>query len=378
MINKRLLIKNLLAYNDENSFYDKKRKITLSTKEGKAKFLKHVCALSNSNPNNKSYIIIGVQDKNNKIKGVDFFDDSKIQNLINAYLENPPIIQYENVPFPRLPRHKVVGLVTIHPTPKVTSLKRTIWKYVSGKVFYRRGSTSMATLGKYKPENINKATVNSLEKNARNNIKLMLDGVCDFFNNHDKEHYPTYQVFNEQFVLCWAGNKKVINNKTFYSRVDIELINEQIKLFYSSLDEVKIEQNKNSFIITEYVFININKTANNYPLEKTVINFKQNGEYDIVTELLFKPPQFNKVVLYHVLNASNLVLEKLKKQITSSLTLEEIEELPTNYLVCILNHIPTAYESFLELKPYLKKLENKTAYIRYKDMVRVLRKVKYE
>ena len=55
MINKRLLIKNLLAHNDENSFYDKKRKIDISQKEGKAKFLKHICALSNSNPKNNSY-----------------------------------------------------------------------------------------------------------------------------------------------------------------------------------------------------------------------------------------------------------------------------------------------------------------------------------
>ena len=42
MINKRLLIKNLLAHNDENSFYDKKRQLNLHTKEGKAKFLKHI------------------------------------------------------------------------------------------------------------------------------------------------------------------------------------------------------------------------------------------------------------------------------------------------------------------------------------------------
>ncbi len=35
MINKRLLIKNLLAHNDENSFYDKKRKIDINQKEGK-------------------------------------------------------------------------------------------------------------------------------------------------------------------------------------------------------------------------------------------------------------------------------------------------------------------------------------------------------
>jgi len=59
MINKRLLIKNLLSHNDENSFFDKKQKLSLNTKEGKAKFIKHVCALSNSNPNNNSYIVIG-------------------------------------------------------------------------------------------------------------------------------------------------------------------------------------------------------------------------------------------------------------------------------------------------------------------------------
>jgi len=107
MINKRLLVKNLLAHNDENSFYDNKQKISLDTSEGKAKFLKHVCALSNSNPENNSYIVIGIEDQSNKIVGVDFFDDSKIQNLVNAYFENPPKIQYENIPFPTLPRYKV-------------------------------------------------------------------------------------------------------------------------------------------------------------------------------------------------------------------------------------------------------------------------------
>ena len=100
MINKRLLVKKLLAHNDENSFYDKKQRINLGTKEGKAKFLKVVCALSNSNPTNNSYIVVGVEDQEDKLVGVDFYDDSKIQNLINSYLENPPKIQYENIHFP--------------------------------------------------------------------------------------------------------------------------------------------------------------------------------------------------------------------------------------------------------------------------------------
>ena len=82
MINKRLLIKNLLAHNDESSFYDKKRQLNLHSREGKAKFLKHICALSNSNPANNSYIVVGVEDHDNEIVGDDFevwegWDESK-------------------------------------------------------------------------------------------------------------------------------------------------------------------------------------------------------------------------------------------------------------------------------------------------------------
>jgi hypothetical protein len=41
--------------------------------------------------------VVGVEDQDNEIVEIDF-DDSHIQNLVNAYLENPPKIQYENVP----------------------------------------------------------------------------------------------------------------------------------------------------------------------------------------------------------------------------------------------------------------------------------------
>jgi DNA modification methylase len=132
MINKRLLVKNLLAHHGENSFYDKKRRIDISTKEGKAKFLKHVCALANSNPKNNAYILIGVEDQNNEVVGVDFFDDSRIQNLVNAYLNHPPQIIYENILFPALPPGKVVGLVTIRSLGAVCSLRKNIWKYGVG------------------------------------------------------------------------------------------------------------------------------------------------------------------------------------------------------------------------------------------------------
>ena len=376
MINKRLLIKNLLAYNDENSFYDKKAKLNLDSKEGKAKFLKHVCALSNSNPENNSYIVIGVEDETNKIIGVDFFDDSKIQNLVNAYFINPPKIQYENVPFPKLPRYKVVGLVTINPIKKITSLKKGIWKYPKNSTFYRQGSNSVPL--KDFVLNNNKDIVKSIEKNASNNIELMLIGVFDFFNEHKDNLNATYKVFKDQFVVCWAGLEKKIDNKILYSRVDIELINEQTRLFYSALDEVEIEYNKQSFIITEYIELGIDHNQTYYPLEKTIINFKDNGVYDIATEMLFEPPTYDYVVLKHIYNSNNSILEKLKKQLPlSKRETTDLKQLPTTYLICSLNGFKDVKSKLEEANPYLRSLTDKSAYINLKEVLRILRKIKY-
>jgi hypothetical protein len=379
MINKRLLIKNLLAHNDENSFYDNKLKIGLVSKEGKAKFLKHVCALSNSNPQNNSYIVIGIEDQLNRIVGVDFFDDSKIQNLINAYLNNPPQIQYENVPFPGLPRYKVLGLVTIGPNHKVTALKKNIWKYVKGNIFFRRGSTSMSTRGEFDLKNTNQAIVESIEKNAGNNIQLTLDGVFDFFKRHDRQFNPRYQVFNDQFVLCWAGKEKQVRDSTYYSRVDIELVNEQVRLFYSAMDEVKISFNSESFIIMEYMYLGLNEKFDYYPLEKTVLHFNKNGKLAIAKELLFNPPRFDQELMEGVFANCNSIFDRLKKKHSfSKIELKEVNDLPTKYMICMLNEVPQAAEKLTALKPYLKTLEDKTAYIKYKEAIRVLRKVKYQ
>ena len=77
---------------------------------------------------------MGVEDQDNQIVGDDFFDDSRIQNLVNAYLENPPKIQYENVPFPNLPKDTVVGLVTIKPKHKVSFFKKNIHTILANTV----------------------------------------------------------------------------------------------------------------------------------------------------------------------------------------------------------------------------------------------------
>jgi len=377
MINKRLLVKNLLAHNDENSFYDKKRVINIGKREGKAKFLKHVCALANSNPNNNSFIVVGVEDEENKIVGVDFFDDSKIQNLVNAYLDNPPLISYENIPFPHLPEGKVVGLVTIRSNGKVCALRRNIWKYYGGAVFFRDGSISMPKAFDVVLRDINSETVATIEQHARNNIELTLDGVIDFINNRHRDLISSYKVFKEQFVLCWAGNQKKVKNEVFYSRVDIELINEQVKLFYSALDEISIGYNDESFTIMEYVKLGLGNEQKYYPLEKVDIFFSDNGTYQIQSDLIFEPPQYDKKTLYHIFNSNKAILQKIEKGVSLKRSEEQdLKLLPATYLICYFNGFEEAKGLLETARPILKKYDL-NIYESLKESFRILRKVKY-
>ena len=376
MINKRLLIKNLLTHNDENSFYDKKRQLNLHSREGKAKFLKHICALSNSNPTNNSYIVVGVEDHDNEIVGDDFFDDSRIQNLVNAFLENPPKIQYENVPFPNLPKDKVVGLVTIKPKQKTSFFKKGIHTIAANSVFARRGSNTMPVDFDFEKSYQNTQTVHEIENHSRNSIKHTLDGVIDFMNYRHKDMSPKYNVFKELFVICWAGNSKKVRGINYLSRVDIELINEQIKLFYSDQDVVTITFDENSFTIIEYVPLGLNDKTSLYPLEQQTILFYENGYYKIDQKILFEPPEFNKKMLFHIYNANISLLNKLSKKITlTNREFKDLENLPSTFMICYLNGFEEAKQKLIDAKLLLKPFPQ--VYLSFKEALRVLRKMKY-
>lgn len=376
MINKRLLVKNLLAHNDENSFYDKKLRINLDDKEGKAKFLKHICALSNSNPSNNSFIVVGVDDRRNQIVGTDFFDDSKLQNLINAYLTNPPAVQYENIPFPHLDVDKVVGLVTIRAQDGITSLRKNIWKYYGGAVFFREGSISMPKDFGIKPTSINSHTVHEIEKSASNNIALTLDRVQEFMERREQGLDAFYKVFKEQFVICWSGKLKRHKGKEYYSRVDIEMVNEQVRLFYSALDEVQITYNDDSFSILEFVELGLGERQAYHPLERQTFNFYPNGTYQLESKILFNPPFYERRSLHHIYNINLSLLQKISKgQELSAQALIDLRNLPETMLICYFNNVGEPIEKMNAAKSELKKFPD--TYKAYKESLRILRKVKY-
>ena len=379
MINKRLLIRNLLSHNDENSFYDKKLKLNLVNKEGKAKFLKHICALSNSNPLNNAYIVVGIDDASSGIVGVDFFDDSRIQNLVNACLENPPIIKYENISFPSLPHHKVVGLVTVFPSDTITAFKKNYWKYTQGMVFFREGSISLPTATGFILKSNNKVLVDDLEKKSSDNLELTLNGVVDFLQQHSKKYKPKYLVYKEYFVLCWAGLKKKVNNETYYSRVDIELVREQVRLFYSSSDEVQIIWDESSFTITEYVLLGIHKNFEYYPLEQTRILFTDNAKYSIESTFLFQAPKFDFSLLKIQYEKDLAILQKIisNEELQKS-EMNYLVQIPTNFLICSFNGFQNIKELLLQLSEKLRDFEDKVPYVKCKEALRILRKVKYQ
>jgi len=178
-------------------------------------------------------------------------------------------------------------------------------------------------------------------------------------------------------VLCWAGQKKEVKHEVFYSRVDIELINEQVRLFFSNLDEVSIEFDDDSFKIIEYVNLGLQGTNKYYKLEKTLISFQENANYTIDTQLLFEPPQYNKKVLHHVYNANNALLKDIQSNAALNKQQElDLKNLPVTYLICYFNGFEDAITKLEEAKPHLRNHSHEV-YLLYKEAIRILRKIKY-
>lgn len=226
-------------------------------------------------------------------------------------------------------------------------------------------------------KNINSDAVATIEQHAKNNIELTLDGVIDFINHRHPDLDSDYKVFKEQFVVCWAGNQKKVRDEIYFSRVDIELINEQVKLFYSTLDEITISYDENTFTTKEYVQLGLGDKQKHYPLEEVTIAFENNGTYQIQTKLLFDPPRFDKKSLHHIYNSNNALLQKLEKKITLSLTeIKDLEHLPDTYLICYLNGFEEAKDQMDRARPLLKK-DYGNLYGSLKEALRILRKVKY-
>jgi hypothetical protein len=355
MINKRTLIKNLLAQHDENTFYEKKESIDLKTDEGKGKFLKHVCALSNSNPENNSYLIVGIENRTSEIKGFNFFDDSNVQNLVSSYLSNPPNLKYENIYFPNLSKDKVIGLLTIYPSKTLTSFRKNISNFSKGSCYYRKGSNSLPLDDKYSVEPSNIMVVADIEKYSKMSFKVLLDDVFDFYRLWSPEYHPQYLVFKDQYVICWAGYRTKYGEIPMLSEVDIRIVNEASRLFYSAAQWVDIKTTDSEFVILEYKVLGFDNNFTLYPFEETKIVFHENGNFNISTEIIFNPPKFDndaiKVLYYRTKDFESKIVRGDK--IDYAQDLDFYLGIANYFLICYFNGINEAKKDLLNSSKYL-------------------------
>ncbi len=349
MINKRFFIKNIISHNDECTFYDKKETLDFKTDIGKGKFIKHICALSNTNPYNDSFLIIGVSD-DNKVKGTSFFDDANIQNLVSSSLINAPKIKYENISFPHLKSDRPIGLLTIHGNNKISSFSKKIGAISKDTIYHRIGSKSMPVDGDLNIDETNLDIVNETYKYSNFTVKDLIDGVFEFFKQSGKEYNPQYVVFQDQFVVCWSGYK----DGEFYNEVDIQIINEGKHLFFSAIYDVKIHVSDDEIKIDRYEYLGFDEGISRYPFNSTIIKFNNNGEYTVTKENIFVPPKFDKSKIDNLYKRSKDFEEKcLSKAKMNDSDWEFGEGMANYFLICYFNGINSARQDFLNSIKYL-------------------------
>ncbi|MFY7810110.1 MAG: DUF5929 domain-containing protein, partial [Flavobacterium sp.] len=253
---------------------------------------------------------------------------------------------------------------------------KNIYTILKDTVYIRNGSISNPTLNKIYSSKNNFEIVNLIENNSRNNISHTIKAVVDFMTSK-KDLQKNYHVFKENFVICWSGVIKIINNQEFLSRVNIDIITEQTKLFYSDLDVIDIKYNLDTLEIQEYIILNLS-TIHIIPLEKKTITFFDNGFYKINSKIVFDANVFDSKLLHHHFNSYSLIVNKIHSKIKLSTNEElDLKHLPSVLLLCHLKGFTNALELLISCKDYFKNNTNIELYNQFKEALRINRKLKY-
>jgi hypothetical protein len=83
-------------------------------------------------------------------------------------------------------------------------------------------------------------------------------------------------------------------------------------------------------------------------------------------------------MLHHIYNSNLSLLSKIEKKIKlSDNEIKDVVYLPTTFMICYLNGFEEAKQKLIDSKILLKSFENPTAYSEFKEIMRILRKIKY-
>lgn len=288
MLSRKKLIQLALSeLPSETEYLDYKQQIDLASDKGRAKLIKLIAAMSNSNPQGMSFIIVGVTDRKNVI-GASFIDDAKLQNAIRGYLESSPKVRYENVTHDQLPQDKFIGLITIYPENSVCRVSKKIWKLCQGSTYYRIGSTIIDETALTSDVSFDGNVKDSMDlvKNASVSLESTIDALLKFYKTQNEAYKPRHYVFHDQYVVGVSGYKS--KRSEFLSEVTVSLINEEVSYFWSALENVKIVVTENTLIVYEMKIAFWNKKLIYFPFKEVTFNFLQGFSYEIIKSLNVK------------------------------------------------------------------------------------------
>lgn len=352
MINRRKLIQLIISeIHSEKTYFDYKREIDLKSEAGKAKLVKSIAALANSNPLNNSYLIVGIDDETHDVISAKYIDDQNLQQLVRNYLDPQIQISYENVPFPHSLGKSFLGLITISPSASRFEIKKDIWKLKKGEIYARSGSEIIKFDQKSSSELKANDELISLEKRASVKLKYVIDELVKFYQDSSKAYHPQHIIYNDQHVICYSGYKEGL----MLSEVWLHHIGEGISLFWTALEYVIIDANPHSFIVTEYKRLFWQGKDFYSPYKRTEISFLDDGKYKIKKENIFSATVVSQEEINLLIHDyKNSLIEISKTNDGDNLdtrSLGRLEIYPYELLIAILNGSTEAkvlFENYLD------------------------------
>lgn len=293
MLNRKKLIQiSLSEIPSETEYLDYKQKINLFSDSGRAKIIRLICAMNNSNPKSMSFIFVGIGD-NKELVGASFFDDADFQNAIKDFLPDFLKLSYENVKFPGLPEGRFIGVITIYPSQAGSSICKDIWKLRKGDKFFRRGSITERSAG---PRNRsiknNQFESEQLVKRATVSLGSTLDTFLKFYKETSESYNPEHYVFNDQYVVGITQWRDDSSNLS--SEATVTLLNEEVSFFWSALEYVKITCTRQQVVVEEHALVFWNGERRYMPIKSLIIDFSSPESYSVDKSVVARIPSLSQ------------------------------------------------------------------------------------
>jgi hypothetical protein len=139
------------------------------------------------------------------------------------------------------------------------------------------------------------------------------------------------------------------------TEVDVRIVNEASRLFYSAVQWVDIKTTDSEFVILEYKVLGFDNNFTLYPFEETKIIFHENGNFNISTEIIFNPPKFDNDAIKVLYSKTKDFESKIVRgdKIDYAKDLDFYLGIANYFLICYFNGINEAKTDLLNSSKYL-------------------------